>query len=77
MLTDGRNEATGGPTLDALLTRIAATPEREIRVVTIAYGANADRAVLARIAQASKGAAYVAATPEDIGRIYGEAMAKL
>jgi Ca-activated chloride channel family protein len=75
VLTDGKNDANGGLTLDQLLAvfkRDAAG--RSVRVITIAYGPDADRAVLAQIARATKGASYVAPSPADIPKVYSAAL---
>ena len=78
VLTDGRNDARGGLTLAMLLAQIHGTAGgRQIRVITIAYGPDADQDTLAQLARATKGASYVAATPADIPRIYSAALSNL
>jgi len=78
VLTDGRNDARGGLTLAKLLAQIHGTAGgRQIRVITIAYGPDADQDTLAQLARATKGASYVAATPADIPRIYSAALSNL
>jgi len=78
LLTDGRNDAVGGLTLDQLLAELqrdqAAHP---VPVITIAYGPDADQATLARIARATKGAAYVAPGPADIPKVYAAALSNI
>lgn len=78
VLTDGRNDADGGLQLPGLLKLIKSiSGGREIRVITIAYGPDADAESLAEIARATKGASYVAATPADIPKIYSAALSNL
>ncbi len=78
VLTDGRNDAEGGLRLGQLLDRIKTTDDgRQVRIITIAYGPDADADTLAEIARATKGASYVAATPKDIPKIYSAALSNL
>ncbi|MBI4944169.1 MAG: VWA domain-containing protein [Actinobacteria bacterium] len=78
VLTDGRNDADGGLDLPGLLELIRSiSGGRQIRVITIAYGPDADAESLAEIARATKGASYVAATPADIPKIYSAALSNL
>jgi Ca-activated chloride channel homolog len=67
VLTDGQN-SDGNNDLDGLLKQLGdqARLETGVRVFTIAYGADADSETLARIARASRGAAYDASKPEAI-----------
>jgi Ca-activated chloride channel homolog len=75
VLTDGKNDAEGGVDLNLLLDVVQQSKNGQtIRVITIAYGPDADRATLARIATASKGAAYVAPTAADLPRVYASAL---
>lgn len=78
VLTDGRNDAQGGLDLDGLLDRMQRDdPGHSIRVITIAFGPDADKESLARIARATKGASYVAPTAADIPKIYSAALSNL
>jgi len=70
LLTDGKNEKDGGLSLPSLLTALQATGDRPVRIITIAYGADADQGVLRKIAAATQGASYVAADPKEIQRIF-------
>jgi Ca-activated chloride channel family protein len=70
LLTDGRNEKQGGTSLASLLTALRADGGRPVRIITIAYGADADQAALRRIAEATRGPSYVAADPKEIQRIF-------
>jgi Ca-activated chloride channel family protein len=77
VLTDGRNDARGGLTLDALLGLLQRDPTRPVHVITIAYGPDADQATLARIAHATKGAGYVAPGPAEIPTVYSAALSTI
>ncbi len=75
ILTDGKNETTDGIKLEALLSLISSQPGKPaVRIITIAYGPDADRVTLSKISQATKGAAYVAPTPEDLAKVYASAL---
>ena len=78
VLTDGRNEAQGGLSLDQLLALLQRDAKgRSARVITIAYGPDADQATLARIARATKGASYVAPSAADIPKVYSAALSNI
>ncbi len=78
VLTDGKNDAKGGLTLPKLLTLIKGiTGGRPIRIITIAYGPDADQDALAQMARATKGASYVAPTSADIPKVYSAALSNL
>jgi Ca-activated chloride channel homolog len=78
VLTDGRNDAQGGLTLDQLLALLQRDEQgRSARVITIAYGPDADQATLAKIARATKGASYVAPTVLDIPKVYSAALSNI
>jgi len=78
VLTDGKNDAQGGLTLVKLLDQIRGSAGgRQIRIITIAYGPDADQDTLTQLARATKGASYVAATPADIPKIYSAALSNL
>jgi hypothetical protein len=48
-----------------------------VRVITIAYGPDADRATLTRIARATGGASYVAQGPAEIKKAYAAALSNV
>jgi Ca-activated chloride channel homolog len=77
LLTDGKNEITGGLGRDELLRLVGTEDGRPVRIITIAYGPDADQANLALIARATKGAAYLAPSPGDIPKIYSQALSNL
>ncbi|TLP57142.1 vWA domain-containing protein [Microbispora triticiradicis] len=68
VLTDGRNETTGGPTLKELKRDIG-DPRRPVRVFTIAYGGKADTGALRQIAEATHARAYEASDPGSIAGV--------
>jgi Ca-activated chloride channel family protein len=78
VLTDGRNEAQGGLTLGQLLGLLQRDENgRSARVITIAYGPDADQTTLARIARATKGASYVAPGVADIPKVFSAALSNI
>lgn len=72
VLTDGIDSGQG-MSLDALLAKIAATPEQRagVRVFTIAYGADAKLDVLSRISGATKAKSYKG-DPQTIRAVFKE-----
>lgn len=78
VLTDGRNDAKGGLSLDALLDLLQRdSAGRQVRIITIAYGPDADRNTLTQIARATKGASYYAPTTADIPKVYSAALSNI
>jgi Ca-activated chloride channel homolog len=78
VLTDGKNEITGGLSRDQLLSQLGQQSDsRPVRIITIAYGPDADQQNLALIARATKGAAYLAPSPAEIPKIYSQALSNL
>jgi Ca-activated chloride channel homolog len=80
LLTDGINDDPGGGIdLRTLLTRLKAEQQgkQHVRVVTIAFGANADVAALRQISQATGGKAYVSRDPRDIERVFTDVITSL
>jgi Ca-activated chloride channel family protein len=73
LLSDGRNEDRRNNNLDQLLSTLRAGSEgqgtRPVRVFPIAYGKDADLAVLRRIAEATNAAAYDAGDPTTINQV--------
>ena len=75
LLTDGRNEKQGGLDLSTLLARLrAGDSRRQVRVITIGYGPDADFAALRQIATATKGSWHEAPDPRQIERIFIQAI---
>jgi len=73
LLTDGRNEDTFND-LDATLAKLRAGSEGQasspVRLFTIAYGRDADKNVLKRLAEATNAASYDASDPESINKVF-------
>ncbi|MCX5107000.1 substrate-binding and VWA domain-containing protein [Streptomyces sp. NBC_00439] len=69
VLTDGKNETTGGPGLEGLVNTISDPDKDPVRVFTIAYGAKADTKALQKIAEATHARAYDASNPNTIADI--------
>ena len=76
LLSDGPDE---GSTIDRthILTAVQPPPgtDREVRIFTIAYGDGADTETLAGLANASRGTAYDATNPADVGKVFYEVVA--
>jgi Ca-activated chloride channel family protein len=74
LLTDGRNEDPRNQDVEGLLTYLRSTNEgqstRPVRIFPIAYGADADLAVLRRIAEATNATAYDASDPTTISKVF-------
>ncbi|HEY7606017.1 MAG TPA: substrate-binding domain-containing protein [Actinomycetes bacterium] len=80
LLTDGINDdPTGGINRTELLRRLKAEQDKDrpVRIITVAYGANADATSLKLISQATGGLAYVSRDPRDILRVFTDAITKL
>ena len=80
LLTDGINDdPTGGLNRAQLLRQLKAEqdPKKPVRIITVAYGANADATSLKLISQATGGLAYVSRDPRDILRVFTDAITKL
>ena len=72
VISDGINDDPGGIPEAALLARLRAgyDPQRPVHIVTLAYGAQADRAALARIAGATRGLPFAAVDPRSISDVF-------
>jgi len=80
LLTDGINDdPTGGIDRAELLRRLKAEQDKDkpVRIITVAYGANADATSLKLISQATGGLAYVSRDPRDILRVFTDVITKL
>src|SRR6266850_985091 len=72
VLTDGVN-TNGRTDLETILRELrAATAETRVRTFTIAYGTEAGRSILQRIAEATRGASYDASNPASIETVFQE-----
>jgi Ca-activated chloride channel homolog len=70
LLTDGRNDLDpGGISLGALLATLGKDfdKSRPVRIITFAYGKDADGPTLARIAQVTDGKSYSTVRPDQVG----------
>lgn len=71
LLTDGVNDDDNGISLNRLLTGLrTGQSDGPVRMFTIAYGSEADREVLRRMAQATNGASYDSSDPSTINRVF-------
>ena len=74
LLTDGKNEDPRNESPDRLLNTLRAGSEgaasRPVRIFPIAYGQDADLAILKRIAEATNAAAYDASDPKTIDKVF-------
>lgn len=72
LLTDGKNDDDGGPTLKATLQQLKAMqdPNKPIQVNMIGFGKGVDRNELEQIAAATNGNVQVAQTPQEISKIF-------
>ncbi|KRC58654.1 hypothetical protein ASE14_19100 [Agromyces sp. Root81] len=78
LFTDGKNEDENGIDLDTLLAELAKIddPSKPVPVIMIGFGPDTDLAAMQRIAQATKGAAYSASKPEDLGTVLVDALSQ-
>jgi Ca-activated chloride channel family protein len=74
LLTDGRNEDDRNSDLAGLLAKLRSGSEglssTPVRLFTIAYGKNADKDTLKRMAESTNAAAYDASDPQTISRVF-------
>jgi Ca-activated chloride channel family protein len=72
VISDGKNEDPGSPSLETTLQRLVdgADPATPVEVVTIALGSSADAKALRNISAVTKGKAYTAARPEDLESVF-------
>ena len=79
VITDGRNEYVQGIDLPTLLSKLKSKYQssRPVHLVTIAYGKDADPAVLGQIAKATDGLSFLSPDPRDIGTVFFAAVSAL
>ncbi|WP_131756320.1 substrate-binding domain-containing protein, partial [Actinomadura fibrosa] len=72
LLTDGKNDDPGGPTLAQTLAQLKGMQDenKPIQVNMIGFGKGVDRNELERIAEATNGNVQIAMTPQDIQKIF-------
>ena len=78
LITDGKNEDENGIDLETLLAELAKMddPTKPVPVIMIGFGPDTDLAAMQQIAQATKGAAYTASKPEDLGTVLVDALSQ-
>ena len=77
LMTDGRNDTQGGLTLDQVLQHLkqGQSDDKQIHILSFAYGKDADVAALSQISKATGGAVFSAPNPADIVRVFVTALA--
>jgi Ca-activated chloride channel family protein len=78
LLTDGRNDdPSGGISLEQLVQRLRAgqSDDRKVRILSFAYGKDADVSALDQISKATGGAVFPSPNPADIERVFVTALA--
>lgn len=72
VISDGINDDPGSLALPALLTRLQQQfdPRRPVHLMTLAYGAQADRRALAQIAGATRGLAFTAVDERRLSDVF-------
>lgn len=78
VITDGRNEDENGISLEQLLAELAKMddPTKPVPVIMIGFGPDTDLQAMQQIAKATKGGAYSAAAPEDLGTVLVDAISQ-
>lgn len=78
LLTNGTDHLPGGLSIDDTVNQLKSMydPKHPVQVIIIGFGKNADRAELEKLTSATEGGAYVAQTPEEVQRIFLEAISK-
>ena len=78
LITDGKNEDENGIALEALLAELKKMddPTKPVPVIMIGFGPDTDLAAMQQIAQVTKGAAYSASEPEDLGIVLVDALSQ-
>jgi hypothetical protein len=79
VITDGRNQDPGSLSLNGLLTDLRREFDgiKPVRIITVAYGADADLGVLKRIADVTGGASYRAPTAAEVSPLLARALSDL
>jgi len=78
LITDGKNETTGGTDLDGLITALRAEvdPTRPIQIIGIGLGPDADMGVLQQLATTTGGKAYQALSGADFRSVLFDALSR-
>jgi Ca-activated chloride channel homolog len=78
LFTDGKNDdPDGGISLSQLLERLreGQRDDRKVRILTFAYGPDADASALTQISEATGGKLFLSPNPTDIERVFVTALA--
>lgn len=78
VITDGRNEDENGISLEQLLAELKKMddPSKPVAVIMIGFGPDTDLQAMQKIAEATKGGAYSASRPEDLGTVLVDALSQ-
>ncbi|MGR2751293.1 substrate-binding domain-containing protein [Agromyces arachidis] len=78
VITDGKNEDDNGINLDQLLAELKKLddPNEPVPVIMIGFGPDTDLPAMQKIAKATKGGAYSASQPEDLGTVLVDAISQ-
>ena len=78
LITDGRNEDENGIDLDTLLAQLSKGEEgkQPVPVIMIGFGPDTDLDAMQKIAKVTKGGAYSASKPEDLGIVLVDALSQ-
>ncbi len=77
VITDGKNEDENGISLDQLLGELGKMdPAKPVAVIMIGFGPDTDLPAMQKIAEATKGGAYSASKPEDLGTVLVDALSQ-
>ncbi|WP_400999553.1 VWA domain-containing protein [Agromyces sp. GXQ0307] len=78
VITDGRNEDENGIDLDQLLAELKKLedPTKPVAVIMIGFGPDTDLDAMKKIAKATRGGAYSATKPEDLGTVLVDALSQ-
>ena len=76
VLTDGINQDPGSMGLDELLTTLEREqdPENPVRIITVGISQDANEDVLKQIAETTGGSSHIARAPEDIQKVFVDAL---
>lgn len=78
LITDGRNEDENGIDLDTLLGQLKKADDgtKPVPVIMIGFGPDTDLEAMQKIAEVTKGGAYSASKPEDLGIVLVDALSQ-
>jgi hypothetical protein len=78
LITDGKNEDENGIDLDTLLAELTKADDgtKPVPVIMIGFGPDTDLQAMQKIAEVTKGGAYSATKPEDLGTVLVDAISQ-